>query len=227
MEIEKNTVPAQNQLPEDAYISFEGPDTKELRIAFVGNSITRHGKAPQLGWEGDWGMAASSKERDYVHLVMRKFREKGIAVSACICNGAHWEQTYGEAFDLEYFQQVKRFRPDILIMRLVENCPVEGFCPERFSVAYDRLIQYLIGEEEDTKVILTTGFWKHPGDAAIRRVAEERGYPCICLGELGEMECMKASGRFTHEGVAAHPGDAGMEEIARRIMQCIGRVEIE
>lgn len=42
------------------------------------------------------------------------------------------------------------------------------------------------------KVILTTGFWKHPGDAAITEYGKEYGLPVIELGDLGDDEKMKA-----------------------------------
>ena len=61
MEIEKNTVPAENQLPEQEEIAFAGDRGADIRIAFVGNSITRHAPSEELGWPGDWGMAASGE----------------------------------------------------------------------------------------------------------------------------------------------------------------------
>lgn len=222
MEIEKNTVPAHGQLPTDEHISFEGLENGGVKIAFVGNSITRHGKAPHIGWNGDWGMAASSKERDYVHRGLKGLEQRQIAASACICNGSEWEQHYKTDFDLDFFKEVKWFQPDFLIMRLVENCAVQEFDSERFEKAYEKLIQYLISD--NTKVILTTGFWKHPGDAVIQKIAEKKNYPCIYLGELGEMESMKAIGCFEHTGVAAHPGDAGMERIAQELLTRIEKV---
>ena len=65
-QIKKNTVQAANQLKKNEYVSFENPDGSGIRVLFVGNSITRHGAAPQIGWYNDCGMAASSKEKDYV-----------------------------------------------------------------------------------------------------------------------------------------------------------------
>ena len=33
------------------------------KVLIIGNSIMKHGVAPQLGWNTDWGMAATAPEK--------------------------------------------------------------------------------------------------------------------------------------------------------------------
>ena len=71
------------------------------------------------------------------------------------------------------------------------------------------------------KVIFTTCFWENPViDQAIAEVAGERGEICIDCGFSRDEKNM-ALGQFAHTGVAHHPSDAGMEEIARAIFACL------
>jgi len=44
-------------------------DTTIRRVLILGNSITIYSPAPQIGWYGDWGMAAGSKDKDFVHIL--------------------------------------------------------------------------------------------------------------------------------------------------------------
>ena len=38
-------------------------------IVVIGNSLSSHPPEPGIGWSGTWGMAASSAEKDFAHLV--------------------------------------------------------------------------------------------------------------------------------------------------------------
>ena len=71
---EKNTVEAENQTREK--FKVHEVVNPQKRVLFLGNSITLHEAAPHIGWNFNWGMAASSEEKDYVHIVLKGLREK-------------------------------------------------------------------------------------------------------------------------------------------------------
>jgi len=132
----------------------------------------------------------------------------------CVCQAADWECKYKTGSEyLGLYESARRFGADLIIFRVIENCSYEDFDADVFYMEYQKLIDYL-NPAGNAKIILTTGFWKHPGDETIMRIAEERGYPCVYLGNLGEDDKMKAIGLFEHSGVANHPGDLGMQSIA-------------
>ncbi len=59
--------------------SFKNETGKHLKlhnlknILFLGNSITYHDYCPSIGWYGQYGMAASSIDNDYVHILQKWF----------------------------------------------------------------------------------------------------------------------------------------------------------
>lgn len=219
-QIRKNTVKAENQLKETEYVTFENPQGMGVRVMFVGNSITLHGVAHDIGWHHRWGMAASAKDKDYVHRLMSKIDMVKEDAAYCICQVASWERGYmgGTEKMYPFFESARAFHADIIVLRFIENCPMDGFDAEIFQSELGKLLAYLnpAGTE---KTIITTGFWRHCGDEAIRRFAQVHGIPLAELGDLGEKDEMKAIGLFEHEGVANHPGDLGMQYIAGRIYE--------
>lgn len=218
-QIAKNTVKAENQVKKSQSVTFERESGKGRRVLFVGNSITFHGEKPDIGWNRACGMAASCREKDYVHLLMAQILEKDLEAAFCICQVAEWERSYKKGQEmLTLYEQARDFQADIIVMRMIENCPKEDFDAEIFEKEYERLIDFF-KDDRQARVILTTGFWHHIGDDVIRRVAERRNMPLVELGDLGEDEQMKAIGLYEHSGVANHPGDFGMEKIAERIYE--------
>lgn len=218
-QLSKNTVDSANQLKNKGSVYFENPQGKGTRVMFVGNSITLHGYKPEIGWHGVWGMAASAKELDYAHLCMKEILDMDPEASFCICQVSEWERVYTngeEKFHL--YDTAREFGADIIIMRAVENCPADNVDNTTFCNQLHKLLCHL-NPEGKAKIIITTGFWKHPADGAIREYAGEHQLPLCELGDLGELDEMKAIGLFEHTGVANHPGDRGMRAIADRIME--------
>lgn len=218
-QIEKNTVSAKDQLKPSEYISYINPQNIEngLRLMVAGNSITRHGIKKSIGWFNDFGMAASSIEKDFVHILTRKFEELGKNPITCVCQIANWEWNYKDGSTvLKQYEAARNFNADILVVRIVENYPFDNFEPEVFKAEFKKLIDYF-NPSGRAEIVITTGFWKHIADPYIRELANELNIKCVELNDLGGMGEMKALGLFKHEGVANHPGDKGMQAIADRI----------
>ncbi len=223
-QLKKNTVDSAGQLGKNPQVRFYNPNGKGKRVMFVGNSITFHNIKEDIGWFRACGMAASSEEKDYVHLLMSKISEKDSDASFCVCQLAEWEGNYknGEQHLPEYLE-AREFGADIIVARFIENCPAKDFDGEIFKTEYKKLIKYLDGLGS-AKIVFTDGFWHHPGDKCIEEIAKEMNGYFVELGDLGEQDEMKAIGLFEHSGVASHPGDKGMEKIAERIWEKIEKI---
>lgn len=211
----KNDVPAVGQLKETDCVSFHFAENADIKILFLGNSITRHGKAENLGWYGDWGMAASRKENDYVHKLISRLERDDKRVSFCIANMSEWERSRDTSLLETRYGQAKQFGADIVVVRLGENAQLAENL-EAFERCYREMVGYFA--QGKAKAILTDLFWEYePFDRFVQEFAKEKGYAFAQLHDLGNRDDMKAIGKFKHQGVAAHPGDKGMAEIAERI----------
>lgn len=218
-QLKQNTVSSKNQLQPSEFVTFENPTGKGKRIMFVGNSITLHGVLPEIGWHNAWGMAASEKEKDYVHICMNHIRKTDPDAVLCICQVAEWERDYKIGSEKHsFYENARNFCPDVLVARFVENCPHEEFDKELFEKEYENLINYLDKDKKAYKII-TSSFWHHPANECIKEYAEKEGLPYINISDLGERDETKAIGLFEHNGVARHPGDLGMKLIAERIIE--------
>ena len=75
-QLSKNTVKGTSQLKDTDFVNFLNDyDESNVKILFVGNSITLHGILPEIGWNHCFGMAASSRENDYVHVCMKEIQK--------------------------------------------------------------------------------------------------------------------------------------------------------
>lgn len=214
-----NTVSSANQMVKGA-VKILKNDGK-YRVLFIGNSITWHGPKADIGWHGDWGMAASKEENDYVHVLVSMLQESGDNVDYCIAQLAEWERDYERGLDIlnEKYALAREFGADLVIVRIGENMP-KGSAPaskDRFA----EMIGYFV-TKPTTRVIVTDSFWQNdPRDNMIREIAQERGYTFCHLCDLEKDPKTMAIGQFEHRGVSVHPSDYGMEMIARRLFDAI------
>ena len=189
---------------------------REMRILFIGNSITWHPVKEEIGWLNEWGMAASCEDNDYVHLAMSKIRKEIPRAEYKIAWAVAWEREYWDAVHLVAFREFLNFKPDIIVVKINENVSSRNNDEHPYKKYYEKLLDYL-NPAGTAAMILCTGFWKMGViDEATREVALERYLPIVELNDLDKDE-MKAIGLFDHAGVANHPGDKGMEAIAGRI----------
>ncbi len=220
-QIKKNNVDSKNQLNKKVPVRFINENGSGKRIMFVGNSITLHGVNKDIGWFGEWGMAASSKENDYVHQIISRMSTVDADAAYCLCQVSQWERDYLNGKDYFYlYETAREFNADIIVTRFIENCPKDGLEENVFKERMNDLICYL-NNTGKAKIIVTTGFWKNSGDIALINYAKENNFPLIEMGDLGEKQEMKAIGLFEHLGVANHPGDLGMKTIAERIFEIL------
>lgn len=212
--IKENTVSAKNQVKADENVFYLGKREAKKRVVILGNSITKHGVCPGIGWYGSHGMAASCEEKDYVHVLYDLFTQEGLDCCMMINQVAEWERNF-EKFDLKVFDRIRDFGADMIIFRCGEN--IVGLEKEEPLIkSTKKMIEYIRGK--NSSVIFTTCFWENRvEDEAIRFLAKVYGRNAVELGDLGCDDAMKAKGLFEHSGVAAHPNDAGMKVIAERI----------
>lgn len=195
-----------------------------IKVVVLGNSITLHAPAPQIGWTNDWGMAASAREKDYVHLVARAIGEKtGRAVDLRIRNLAAFERNYRTWNAEKELADLVAFCPDYLVVALGENVPnlAKVADVEDFRLAFTRLLAAFRRADGLPHGVVRGVFWRNPlKDEQMHRAAQEVGFPFVRTDFAAEPGMM-ATGLFAHQGVQNHPGDRGMAETAARIVDAL------
>lgn len=217
-DIDNNSVRADRQVSEKFKLFNE--NESGYKVLFLGNSITVHERAPQIGWDHNWGMAASREANDYVHLVLRGLGEGYGALNYCIADVGTWELKYWDGELLNSFSAARDFRPDLVIVRLGENVNRAMFGEYNFAGHFAAFLRYF--HTPGSELVVTGLFWEHEEtEQMIRREAEKEGGKFVVLSDLGYRNENKALGQYAHPGVALHPNDRGMRAIAERILAAV------
>ena len=189
-------------------------------VVVLGNSIVKHEPNTTLGWTGNWGMAASSEDKDFVHLLIKDIQLKNPTVVIKFRNIATFEGSYS-TYDLSQLDDLKN--PDLLIVKLSENVDDATAVKNNFITYYDKLIKYLAPQDKQIKII-TDGFFNKPVvNALVKDYASKNSYPFVQISDLSIYPSATAAGLFANSGVAKHPSDQGMALIEQRIWEKISK----
>ncbi len=188
------------------------------KILIFGNSLALHSPAPDIGWTGDWGMAASRPENDFAHVLAALLAKEYGDIDCAVSQGAEWERHISdEGYLAANYADAAAFSPDIAFIRIGENVPAEEMEKRPLKDAFIQLINFLT-PRPGSRAVVSDMFWKHPAkDTPAREAADETGSAFAVISDLGLFDENKAIGQFEHQGVASHPSDAGMRRIAERL----------
>ena len=196
------------------------------KVLFLGNSITKHGPSKKVDWSGNWGMAASAADKDFVHLVANSLsKTAGDSPKTMIENIATFERQYATYDVGKMMEKYREFGPDLVIVAIGENVPplkTEEEA-EQFGASLGKLFKGLKQGGNPT-IVVRSCFWANgPKDKVLREACEEVDGIFVDIGSLGKDESNYARSErdYSHAGVAAHPGDKGMQAIADAIVEAI------
>ena len=131
------------------------------KILFLGNSITIHGPKPEIGWNGDWGMAASALDKDYVHVLAARVAQaaggKPKWMSRNIADFERGHPTYDIAAGMK---DELAFKPDVVVVAIGENVPARTHeAKAKYREAFVRLLTTL-NENSHPVIIVRSCFWQ-------------------------------------------------------------------
>ncbi len=185
-----------------------------MKVLFLGNSITRHRQKTEIGWDNDFGMAASRFENDYVHVFCQMLEGKGKHVIFKAVNISGFEVEPGEK-SINAIRPLADYNADLVVFRIGENVP------EKKTEDFEKHFSSLIGVFKGAEVFVVSNFWKNERLERIQQAAAEAcGVHYVSLGAIQSKE-YEAIGEFEHEGVAAHPSDKGMRAIAEILLDAV------
>ena len=197
--------------------SNEDFNTKK-EILVLGNSITKC--APGGEWLGDWGMAASSPNKDFCGILSKSFNvnRKNIAI---------WENNF--YCDESHYKFVTNKHYDYIIFKIGENVSdLQNFKEELTKIV-------LFYKNFGSKIVLVTTVWSQYSfdengnpfevpsdkDRIIKEVSEELNCILVDISDMKQNSNNYAWNDYQDSAIASHPNDLGMKFIANKIIQKI------
>ena len=227
LQLEINTITT-NQKAADFDNSIFKEDT--YNYLAIGNSITYH-DAMSYWWNQGVGMAASTQDKDYVHVLSGLLKDDREEVVSANMNFYDWEaQSYDRGETLTTLDSYLSPNLDLVTIQLGENVNDTS----TLEKDYEDLIKYVKEKAPDAQVAVIGEFWKdEEKDNDKKAACEATGATFVDLSSMWDDKSYEAGMGTTvygsdgeahtieHDGVASHPGDKGMQKIAELTYEAI------
>lgn len=198
------------------------PTLAQERLVFLGNSITWHAPNLSIGWNRNWGMAASRQEKDYVHQ-LAELISKNSGPAVVYPRNISFMEDHTRLFDVEKIDFMATFNPTIVVVFLGDNRKnVEG-SGEVFSNRYLAILSK-VRKDTNARIYCVTTWWNIKAtDKLIHKICNQSLASIVDISGINSIPGARADTVEKHEnmGVASHPSDFGMELIANRIFEKI------
>ena len=190
--------------------SIAATPIKFSNVLILGNSITYSPADGSLGWYGNWGMAATVADSDYVHILTAKFKQQNDSCKVVADNIAVFETGFA-TYDLNANLQTYRdSKPDLLIIRIGENIQT-GFDTVLFNTKYAALVSYFKATNPNIRVFAAGSFW--PGRDGVDAIMKQYS-PFLSLSYLSADLSNYSFGLWANSAVQQHPSNKGMKAIS-------------
>ncbi len=207
---------------------------KTFDYVALGNSVTCN-DVEEGHWWGSWGMASSSEDKDYIHLVSRWLGgQTPKSVTTTVLDLKKWEVAQDRNAILKDYEGYFNEHTDLVTIQTGEN--ITSF-KETLGGDYASLVK-LIKEKAPNAQILMLGevLWPSEDIEAAKRGACNaygvpfvemtdflNGYDAFYRSAIGAVVSGADGGShtITDEVVAAHPNDEGMACIAQLVINHI------
>ena len=238
-ESESADVSTEQEIEQESEINEEVIDTgmteqEPYHYVAFGNSVT-YGEVTEDIWWGDWGMAASSKENDYVHLISNELEQTLFRpVVTEVYSLKSWELASDRTSVLEELNETLDESTDLVTIQSGENITQYQ---ETLEIDYFDLLSFVRKKAPNAQVLMLGELlWPSENIETAKQTACEacevtfvdmtqflNDYDAFYKSSLGT-EIVGADGSLhviEDEEVAAHPNDEGMECIAIQVLSYI------
>lgn len=193
------------------------------RILFLGNSLTHVPPTPEIGWTGDWGMAASAQDKGYAHLVsnavagLNSGNQPAMQAVNIVSYGG-WEQNFGPDYDVQtQLKTLLDWKANIVVVELGDNVSgslASNAARSSFAKSFKEVLTAFKNSSQPKLFVLSTWFgtlWPTAGtDGILQQACDDVGGVFVNISDV-------YPNPVNQGGWGGHPSDAGMAAIADRV----------